>query len=146
MGKFVSFDIATESRKGPTNCFEICINFMFGDADSYTSETFHYSDKMRDEVLGLANFLDELSVYSNPYSRKPEKHPEFSKYVLNESDDSYWLEEEGPNGNYYSLASAKIEFWPNDPDGWGVAKVDSFVVNYIDENGSLYSVTFNEAK
>lgn len=124
----------------PKNCFEVHVTYMFGDADSYSKEVYHFSTE--EDLLTFVNFLQDLK--DSPYQTgslryEPHKHPDFDKFVINEAKDELWDED---SEHYLYATTAQMENWPNDYDGWGVGKVDEYFVTRYNEKGEAFSVSF----
>lgn len=122
----------------PKSCYDFNVTFMFGDADNYKDIGWAFFNE--EDAVEFANFLQDLK--NSPHQRDslryhPHRHPSFSKFVIVEEDGMF-----GDDDEYIYAETAQLEYWPNDVDGWGVGKVDSFSAVYYDERGNAASITF----
>lgn len=99
------------------NTFVATIEFMFGDADSYTTRSVELNE---DQAISLKNLFDH-GKFNRGYHGDP---------LYRDFRDSIGDED------------LLCDIFPNDPDGWGPAKFEALSVVWYDENGYPHAVEF----
>lgn len=128
------------------NCYKIHLNYMYGDADGYSDETFYVDEDYE--------YLEELITFLNSLSEAfPHGMAGYDTYGVDNTEyywlfaEDYWLEDEDLDeeekakrekmlDNNSIVIDIPYERW----NGGGHASFEGYEITYIDDVGNEFEV------